>query len=71
MAYTSPDFPSKAALKRAVAAGAKISVYSAGPFGGPYAGRSSVGLEGPHYPKPHSWYATASVDASGFVASVK
>ncbi len=70
MAYTDINFKSKAELKRALASGAKILVYSPG-LGGPYAGRTNVSLEGPHYPKPHSWYATASVDADGYVASVK
>jgi hypothetical protein len=69
MAYTSPDFKSAAALKRAIAAGEKVTVYSPG-IGGPYEGRT-VGVEGPHYPKPHSWYATVVVGSDGTVVEVK
>jgi hypothetical protein len=57
--YTDQNFASKAALKRAVAAGEKIGVFSPGPFPCPQDGK--ITLEGPHFPKPHSWYATAIV----------
>lgn len=59
MAYTDIDFKSKKALKEAVAEGKEIGVYSPGPFGVKSDGK--VSLEGPHYPKPHSWYASAVV----------
>lgn len=70
MAYVSPNFKTKKALKEAVAAGVTVSVFSPG-LGGPYAGRTGVGVEGPHFPKPHTWYATVDVDANGNVAKVK
>jgi hypothetical protein len=70
MAYTDTNFKTKKALKEAVAAGKKISVFSPG-LGGPYNGRSNVGLEGPHSPAPHTWYATADVDANGYIVKVK
>jgi len=67
--YVSPNFKSKAALKRALASGDKnISCYSPGPFPCPING--SVAIEGPHYPKPHSWYGTATV-VDGYVTAVK
>lgn len=53
--YTETNYPSKAALKRAVAAGDIVTLYAPG-LGTPKTdGRESV--EGPHYPKPHTWYA--------------
>jgi hypothetical protein len=71
MAYTDTNFKSKKALKDAVKAGAKVGVFSPGPFGGPYNGRTNVGVEGPHYPKPHTWYATVAVDNDGYITAVK
>lgn len=70
MAYVSPNFKTKKAFKEAVKAGAKIPVYSPG-MGGPYAGRTGVAIEGPHYPAPHTWYASVDVDVDGNVARVK
>lgn len=57
--YCDVNFKSKKELKTAVAVGKRIGVFSPGPFPCPRDGR--VSLEGPHYPKPHSWYATAIV----------
>lgn len=59
MAYTDKNFRTKKALKDALAAGARVSVYSPGPF--PCATDGKVTLEGPHYPEPHRWYASATV----------
>lgn len=61
MAYTEQNFPSKKALKEAIAAGRKISVFQPGPFGDALR-PGKVYLEGPHYPKPHKWYASAEID---------
>jgi hypothetical protein len=66
--YVSPNFKSKAELKRALAAGRTVRVYSPGPFPCPQNGR--VTIEGPHYPEPHKWYGTAEVK-EGVVTSVK
>lgn len=65
--YVSPNFKSKKALKEAVAAGERVEVFSPGPFPAPSSGKTSV--EGPHYPAPHSWYATVIV-ADGLVTKV-
>lgn len=70
MAYTDTDYPSKAALKRALAAGDVVTVYQPGPFG-PSVTDGVHCLEGPHYPKPHSWYATASIKNGCIVGPVK
>ena len=58
--YCSTDFKTKKALKEAVVYGEEISIFSPGPFpANCTTGRHTV--EGPHYPKPHSWYATVEV----------
>jgi hypothetical protein len=63
--YTHTNFKSKAALKRALAAGEQIGIYQPGGLfnrdPGQITGR--VTLEGPHYPEPHRWYAEAMVEA--------
>jgi len=66
--YTDTNFSSNAALKRAVEAGREIRVYSPGPFPCPQNG--DVSVEGPRYPKPHSWYGTVQVK-DGIIQSVK
>jgi hypothetical protein len=65
--YVQPNYPSKAALKRALKDGEQVRVFSPGPFPAPTDGKVSV--EGPHYPKPHSWYGNAIV-SDGVVVSV-
>ncbi len=71
--YTDTDFRTKKALREAIAAGEQITYYQPGPFGGlGSAGLTQDGtitLEGPHYPKPHRWYARARV-ADGLVVEV-
>ena len=57
--YVRPNFPTKKALKEALAAGKEVTVFSPGPFPCPQDGRVSV--EGPHYPQPHKWYAAVLV----------
>lgn len=57
--YTSVNFPTKKALKEAVARGERITVFSPGPFPCPSNGR--VTIEGPQYPQPHRWYAGAEI----------
>ena len=62
MAYTRKDYPTKKAVREAVAAGERVEVYQPGgifPLR-PYNG-NQVALEGPHYPKPHRWYAEGTV----------
>ena len=66
--YVSPNFPTKKALKEAVKNGQSVSVFSPGPFPCPTNGRTSV--EGPHFPKPHRWYASVEVK-DGYVVKIK
>lgn len=73
MAYVSPNFPTKAALKRAVKAGDRVTVFQPNAdvtgFDMPvHDGRVSV--EGPHYPEPHRWYGTVEVNADNVVTRV-
>lgn len=69
--YTTVNFPTKKALKDAVAAGKRIGVYQPNDmFGSGDKGTHTVAVEGPHYPKPHSWYATVTV-VDGVITKVK
>jgi len=62
MSYTTIDFKTKKALKEAIASGQEIRCYQPGL--GPDLSRFNgvVYLEGPHYPKPHTWYASAKME---------
>lgn len=67
--YVNPNFKTKKALKEAVAAGEEVTVFNPGPFG--EANQNGVEfVEGPHYPKPHRWYAQVQV-TNGLVTGVK
>jgi hypothetical protein len=70
MAYVSPNYKTKRALKEAVQAGKEVAVFdSAGFFPKDFSqGRHTI--EGPHYPEPHRWYANVVVENS-LVVSVK
>jgi hypothetical protein len=58
--YTVQNFKTKKALKEAVAAGKQIETYQpGGMFEAPKNGM--IALEGPHYPEPHRWYASAEI----------
>lgn len=75
MAYTVKNFKTKKALKDAFAQwndyqGAPIEVYQPGPFG-PAVADGTVALEGPHYPEPHRWYASAKVRGGIIVGGIK
>jgi len=59
MPYTRQNFPSKKALREAVAT-QDVPVYQPGPFG-PDVADGPAAIEGPHYPKPHRWYAAVTV----------
>lgn len=68
--YCTENFKSKKALKEAVAGGKLVTVYQPGPYGGSDPKDGRVSLEGPHYPEPHRWYATATLK-DGKVIAVK
>ena len=57
--YVSPNYPTKKALREALARGEEISVFAPGIGTVPREG--AVYLEGPHYPMPHRWYAKGTM----------
>lgn len=61
MAYTVKNYPTKKALKDDLKKGVPIEVYQPGPFG-PDVADGRTALEGPHYPEPHKWYASAVIE---------
>lgn len=71
--YVEPNFKTKKALKEALLAGKDVTVYQPNAavtgFAGPVA-NGTVYLEGPHYPKPHTWYAQGTM-ANGRLVKVK
>ena len=69
MAYVEPNFPSEKALKEAVKAGKPVYVLP-GFLGRDGQQDGEMSVEGPHYPKPHSWYARVVVEG-GKVIKVK
>jgi len=66
--YTTQNFKSKKALREAVKAGERVTIFAPG-LGTPvYNGVEYV--EGPHFPKAHSWYAEVVVK-DGVIITVK
>ena len=69
MAYVSPDYKTKKEFKQAVKDGVKHRPFISGSiFKSIQDGRDAI--EGPHFPKPHTWYAEVIVK-DGFVTKVK
>ena len=68
--YCDVNFKSKKALKDAVAAGKRVGVFQAGPFGNGNYTNGTFPVEGPHYPEPHRWYGQVTVQ-DGFIVKVK
>lgn len=66
--YTTKNFQSKKALKEAVKAGEKVTVFAPG-LGTPKVNGTEF-IEGPHYPQPHRWYAEVEMK-DGIVVKVK
>lgn len=67
--YTTINFKTKKAFKEAVERGERVTVYQPGPFGGNVPKNGRVCIEGPHFPEPHRWYATATLE-NGVVVKV-
>lgn len=72
--YTTTNYKTKTALKLAIKNGEQVTVYQ--PYSDvfnnapPAIGSVDVFLEGPHYPKPHTWYAQGKL-VNGVLVSVK
>ena len=69
MAYTERNYKTKKQLVADVRDGVEVRCYQPGPFG-PNVADGPTCLEGPHYPEPHAWYASAVVK-DGIIVSVK
>jgi len=59
MAYVTPNFKTKKALREALLAKQPVSVYMPGLGTVPHFGM--VFLEGPHFPEAHRWYAEGTM----------
>lgn len=70
MSYTVINYKTKKDLVQAVRSGVIVKCFQPGlgPDLTNYTGH--VALEGPHFPKPHSWYASASLE-NGIIIKVK
>jgi len=60
MAYCETNYQTKKQLREALKRNETVRVYQPGPFG-PNVADGTCYLEGPHYPKPHKWYASVVV----------
>ena len=69
MFYCDKNYPTKAALKKDVAAGKRVTVYPTEPHEQPVQ-NGTVCVGGPHFPQPHRWYATVTLK-DGQVVKVK
>jgi hypothetical protein len=69
MAYTVKNYRTKKALLDDLRNGELVEVYQPGPFG-PRVSDGSCCIEGPHYPEPHRWYASATIK-DGFVLKAR
>ena len=68
--YTNTNYKTKKALKAAVARGDQPTVHQSGPFGDTGTANGPAAIEGPHYPEPHRWYASVTLQ-DGVVVAVK
>ena len=68
MSYVDPDYTHRKRFKQAVADGVEHQTYN--PIGFSTRQRGPDTIEGPHYPKPHRWYAAVIV-RNGIVVKVK
>lgn len=66
--YVSPNFKSRKALKEHLKAGLEVAMFLPGL--GEIPENGTVYLAGPHYPEPHKWYATGTVQ-DGKLVEVK
>ena len=68
MSYVSPNFPNIKKLREALKAGESVEVFNPGL--GTIPENGTVYLEGPHYPRPHTWYAEGKME-NGKLVKVK
>jgi hypothetical protein len=67
--YTVKNYRTKKAVKEAVKSGESVETFQPG---GMFEGKrdGAITLEGPHYPEPHRWYASAIIK-EGVIISMK
>ena len=70
MAYVEPNFATKKALKDAVKAGDRVTVFQPGGIFPLTVRDGRVTVEGPHYPAPHRWYGVVEVSTDNVVTRV-
>lgn len=70
MAYSIINFPTKKKLIEAIKNGRKVGVYNPGIGADLSNFTGTITLEGPHFPRPHTWYAGAEV-VNGAIVKVK
>lgn len=65
--YTDINFKSGKAVKDAFKAGQQLTVHQPGGY---FASQTDgeVTIEGPHYPKPHSWYLRVRIEGGVIIA---
>lgn len=69
MSYVDPNYPTKKKFREAVSAGVKHRTYNpSGLF--PTKENGPDVIEGPHYPRPHRWYAAVTVK-DGIIVKVE
>ena len=66
--YATGNPKTKKQLKEWIAEGRQVRAYDPGPFNTRPVG--IVTIEGPHYPKPHRWYARVSYNEQDYVKEV-
>jgi hypothetical protein len=66
--YTDINFKTKKLLKEAVMSGTAVHLFAPG-LGSPALNGVEY-VEGPHYPKPHTWYAQVTMQ-DGRIIGVK
>lgn len=63
---------SKKEIKERLAKGEKMTIFQPGPFNtGEVAPNSQHAVEGPHYPEPHKWYGTVTLDENSHIKTIK
>lgn len=66
--YTVTNYKTKKALKEAVARGDEVRLFAPG-LGTPVDNGTDT-VSGPHYPQPHTWYASVTMK-DGLVVKVQ
>jgi hypothetical protein len=68
--YCVKNFQTKRKVKEALVSGLPVRVFQPGPFATDEPISGTVYLEGPHYPRPHRWWALG-VAVDGILISIK